>query len=249
MEFRFREKGKGKREKYDNVLSPFTFYLSPFTSKRAFTLIEIMVAVTLFMVITVSAVGSLISINDANKKTQAVRTAIDNINFALDSISRRLRTGKDIMCDSLSTTGDRPTGVLSTAKSCASGASAVAFTAADSLITGGDMGDRIVYRLGVNSEGHKSIQVATQSDPAASFLPYLDMTAPDVEIDELRFIVMGAEAGSQKQPYVLITVRGSVPTGKMHKVAVSGGGNEMQEIVTTFKIQTTVSQRLLNNGI
>jgi len=45
MAIRFREKGKGKREKYDNVLSPFTFHLSP--KIRGFTLIEALVSISI----------------------------------------------------------------------------------------------------------------------------------------------------------------------------------------------------------
>lgn len=233
---------------------PFAFCLLHFTlnqrkSSRAFTLIEMLVAITLFTVIMISAVGSLIAINDANRKTQAVRSAVDNVNFALDNISRRLRTGKNYHCLS-SAEAVYPGSYASSGfvqKDCTTPESAIAFIAADFLGTGvsGDTGQSgslaggtVVYRLGppdLNNENRRAIEMATRESDQGSFSAYTKLTSPDVDIEQLNFVVDGAPTGDSKQPYVLITLRGSVDTSK---------GSTKQK--TSFKVQTTVSQRLLD---
>ncbi len=220
--------------------------------KKGFTLIEILVAITLFTVIMVSAVGSLIAINDANRRTQAVRSAIDNVNFALDTMSRRLRTGMNYHCLTQSETENPSSNVpfpVSPQSKCSSsdqGGPAIAFTAAEYLGVANQPGDTgqsgalaggtVVYRLGpVDGDGHRAIQSNTRTISGSFATSYTPMTSPDVNIEELRFVVDGAGAGDGKQPYVLITVRGSVETGK---------GARVQK--TTFRVQTTVSQRLID---
>ena len=61
---------------------------------------------------------------------------------------------------------------------------------------------------------------------------YISITAPNVVIDDFRFYVQGAKRGDNKQPYVIMTLRG----------AVGVGPKESSE----FQIQTTVSQRIID---
>jgi hypothetical protein len=43
--------------------------------------------------VAVVAVGALLKITDANKKSQTLKTAINNLNFAMESMSREMRVG------------------------------------------------------------------------------------------------------------------------------------------------------------
>lgn len=60
-----------------------------------FTLIEMIVSLSLFISVMTVAASSMLSIIDANRKSQATNTAVDNLNFVIDEMSRSLRTGKN----------------------------------------------------------------------------------------------------------------------------------------------------------
>jgi prepilin-type N-terminal cleavage/methylation domain-containing protein len=68
------------------------------TSRRGFTLVEMIVALGIFSIVAVVALGALTKIISANKKAQTLQTSITNLNFALDAMSRELRTGTSYNC-------------------------------------------------------------------------------------------------------------------------------------------------------
>lgn len=63
-----------------------------FTNK-GFTLVELLVATALFSVVVTTAVGSMLTTIDAYRRARASQTAVDNLNFALESMSRAIRQG------------------------------------------------------------------------------------------------------------------------------------------------------------
>lgn len=65
---------------------------------KGFTLIEVMVSVSVFAIILTVGIGSLLTINNAYRKSQTERVVIDNLNFALESMSREIRTGSQYTC-------------------------------------------------------------------------------------------------------------------------------------------------------
>ena len=65
---------------------------------KGFTLIEMIVALALFAIVAVVALGALMKIISANKKAQSLQSAITNINYALESISREMRVGSNFSC-------------------------------------------------------------------------------------------------------------------------------------------------------
>ncbi len=64
-------------------------------SSSGFTLIEMIVSLGVFTVVALVAVGALMKIMDANRKALTLKTAINNLNFALESMSREMRVGTD----------------------------------------------------------------------------------------------------------------------------------------------------------
>src|SRR3989344_3521226 len=62
---------------------------------KGFSLIEIMVSLSLFIVVIVISMGSILSVLDANKKSQSLRAVMDNLNITLESMSRTIRFGQD----------------------------------------------------------------------------------------------------------------------------------------------------------
>lgn len=68
------------------------------SDKKGFTLVEMIVALGIFAVVALVAVGALGRIVDANRKSQSLKSAINNLNFALESISREVRVGTAYNC-------------------------------------------------------------------------------------------------------------------------------------------------------
>lgn len=63
---------------------------------------EVMVSVTIFTIIVTIGMGSLMTIFKTLQKTRADRQTIDSISYVLDTMTRRIRTGKDYVVTSSS---------------------------------------------------------------------------------------------------------------------------------------------------
>lgn len=181
---------------------------------KGFTLVEMMVAVTLFTFVMFIATTSLLSIIGLNKKARANQAVINNINAVLEQMMRDIRLGKDYYCDnSFASSG---------VKDCESGASVFTFTPS----TGGT--SKSVYNLG--SE-YKVVQLCQDCFSGGAPTP---ITSTDISIDNLTFYVTGTNLASKQQPFVRIYISGhaftSSATGKPERV--------------DFALQTSASQRL-----
>jgi prepilin-type N-terminal cleavage/methylation domain-containing protein len=64
-------------------------------NKRGFTLMEVMVSVSIFTIVVTVGIGSLLMINNAYQKAQSDRQAIDSLTYTLESMSRRIRTARE----------------------------------------------------------------------------------------------------------------------------------------------------------
>ena len=71
------------------------FHLHTNTSSRGFTLVEMIIAVAIFSVVMLIAVGSLVSIIDANRKAHTQKTVLNNLTATLETISRNIREGSN----------------------------------------------------------------------------------------------------------------------------------------------------------
>ena len=170
-------------------------------NKRGFSLIEMMVAVTLFSMVMLIGVGALLSLIDANKKAQALNSVMNNLNFAVESMSRNLRVGTNYNC------GGGP--------DCTSGGTSVSFISSK--------GENIVYQY---NSSEKRIEIS--KDGGA----YVTITAPEVTIDDFAFLVKGASSSDNLQPRIVIKIRGTAGV--------------KEKIKTSFNLQTTVSQRVID---
>lgn len=63
------------------------------SSSKGFTLIEVIVAVGIFVIVMVIAVGAVINAVDANRKAQSMSVVVNNLNLSIESMVRDLRTG------------------------------------------------------------------------------------------------------------------------------------------------------------
>jgi len=70
------------------------------TTKRGFTLVELMVALGIFSIVVLLASGAYLMMISIARKSQGVSTGIDNLTFALEIMTRNIRTGTDYACGS-----------------------------------------------------------------------------------------------------------------------------------------------------
>lgn len=198
--------------------------------KRGFTLIELLVSTAVFTTVMVIALGALLSLSEANRKADLLNASINNVSFALDSMSRTLRTGTNYHCTS--------SGTLATPKDC--GAGGVSGTTPGTYISFLDAeGTRVTYRFDNAQDdtslcGQKALPYGciVRSINGGAFLP---LTAPDVVVENLSFYVTGAEpkqaaSADTTQPKVTILVRAHVVIKSTQK--------------SWFNLQTTVTQRI-----
>lgn len=69
------------------------------TPQSGFTLIEIMVAVSIFAIVALVVVSTFVVAANTYRKLQSIKLALDNLNFAMDSIAVRLREGTNYVLD------------------------------------------------------------------------------------------------------------------------------------------------------
>ena len=188
---------------------------------KGFTLIEVMIVVTLFSIIMIIGTGAVLNSNNVYRKTEHLRTIIDNLHFVMEDMSRSIRTGEDYHCDST-------VPPLIAPLSCSASAGSFSFKAVD--------GSQITYGIGgpgcsQNCKIYKNIQPAGGSQG-----PDIQMSVDGIEIDGTQsgFLVVGAEAGDSAQPRVLIRLSGKIINPKDNTAA-------------PFDIQTSVSQRNIDS--
>ena len=70
-----------------------------------FTLIELIVALGVFMAVMTITLSAFLNIMDIQKKTEAFRKVNDNLNFAMEAIMREIREGKGYISASCSGAG------------------------------------------------------------------------------------------------------------------------------------------------
>lgn len=73
-------------------------YKNVFRASRGFTLLEMLVAMSIFLIAAVIVAGLFIVVLNAQRHAQAVQNLIDNARFALDSMSKAIIHGESYRC-------------------------------------------------------------------------------------------------------------------------------------------------------
>ncbi len=68
------------------------------TPHRGYTLIELIVSVGLFALVMTLAAGAYLTIIGINRQAQGIASGIDNLSFALETMTRTIRTGTTYGC-------------------------------------------------------------------------------------------------------------------------------------------------------
>ena len=190
-------------------------------TKSGFTIIEIMVSISVFLVVVMAGMTALLNANLLSQKSRDMRSIMDSLNFAMEDMSRNIRTGYDYHCFSYS--GSLPSGVQSPQNCGGSGANAISFKPQDFTT------NPLIYYFYTNpndSTQYSLFKVANGSSP-------VQITPNNILLNHQgSFIVTGAVPGDGLQPHVTIKLSGSITYNK---------------VSSPFSLQTSVSQRLLDN--
>lgn len=201
-------------------------------TNKGFTLIEILVSMTVFVTIVLMGIGIVLTVNKSQKVNQYTREQLDTLSSIMEDIVRNVRVGTNVHCFA-----DYPPADIEKPHSCEpyvdegyEKSTEIAFEGQNGIA--GDPNDQIVYKFGtINGKG--VIAKSNQGDFTFGSLPgqRLSPLSVDLDIAKSGFSVLGAESvldGDTRQPIVFIRMVGTV---------------KYQDTVIPFNLQTAVSLR------
>lgn len=156
---------------------------------KGFTLVEMLIAVTLFILVAFISIGAILSIFDANNKARSSKTIVDNLNFSIEDMVRTIRFGSNYHCGN--------TGSLSNPYNCSNGDTSIAVTFYDKNLARNVI---ITYKWDGTTKTIMRSYDGVEDDEG--------ITSPETIIEYLRFYVFGAENTDSIQPYVVAVVKG-----------------------------------------
>jgi prepilin-type N-terminal cleavage/methylation domain-containing protein len=159
------------------------------TNQKGFTLVEMLVAVSIFAIVMVVSIGTLIVLLSAGAVAQSAQVITSNLSFAVDSMSRHIRTGYDYHCSN--TVPDDNDPLPSGTMDCENGASVFVFTE-------GESGDRTAYWF------DSTTRALYQKVEANA---WRRMTSTEIAIDPFSFTLTGSTGGDAAQPTVRILLK------------------------------------------
>lgn len=197
------------------------------TAKNSgFTLIEMLVAVGLFSVVMLVSVSAILSIIGNNKKAQGINNVVNNLNFAIESMVRDMKTGFLYKCQSLPIE-------LNTTNLCATPGSPVDSVAFFSTLSGANT--QVEYRFIPPATTTDAVYVPGHIVKTTGGGSPVDLTSrTDVDIKSMKMYINSPASGTvgASQPSIFLIIRGDA--------------NILDNQVTQFGLQTFISQRILN---
>lgn len=209
-----------------------------------YTIIETMVAISLFLVIVIFGMNALLNVNLVNQKSQDMRSVIDNLSFIMEEMSRNLRTGYNYRCYDITNPWgggtESNTSAIEIPRSCVLGGGVLVFEEASGTV--GDPADQWAYKI-------ESTSVDANGDPIYNIFKsvsgggltggpeWVQLNPNEVILNSVSgFTVFGAEppigaGGDRQQPFIIIRLVGEV---------------RFKNIVSPFSLQTSVSQRSID---
>ena len=217
------------------------------TGERGFTLIEMIVSLGVFSVVVTTAVSAMLVLISTNQQLQSEQSVMTNLAFALDTMTREIRTGYYYYCDSEANySSSGPNNIFNNSNNhenivdrnvqdCPNGRSpstdnlqGISFYEGGSSITGETGARRIMYFFDGTDPDNKTIMRRVGNTEAQSIV------SSGLVIVNAEFVVTGSEDldnGDAEQPTVTVYIEAqdrSDPTAK------------------SYFLQTTITQRTLD---
>lgn len=179
--------------------------MTPLRSKRGYTLLELIVSIGIFSIVMMTATSAYLTLIDLDRQARATNDIVSNLSFAVDSMSRAVRTGTSYKCNKTGTN----------CLTIGSPGTSLRFT--------DETGRTVDYEL-----SGTQIQETVTPLTGAAFTSKL--TDPRITISALNFYVRGVsvESGTKIQPQVTFIIAGTMNVGKNKTVSfsVEGGATE-----------------------
>jgi prepilin-type N-terminal cleavage/methylation domain-containing protein len=202
-----------------------------------FTLVEMLVSLGLFAVVSTMSIGTLLVLIEVNGRAQAMQLVMTNFTFSIDAMTREIRTGYDWVCRTNTNSAPEHEGIVS---DCLNGTGRlISVVETGNVTSGGALNTgrqrRITYWLNPNyyGPGHGAIMRRIFN---GSIVP---ITGQDVIIDQFRITARGTSplsSGDVYQPTATIYIKG-------RSGFVANGATDNTK---DFELQTTIVQRLLD---
>lgn len=176
------------------------------TNKAGFSLIELLVALAIFLTVITISVSSLLSLINANRKAQSLQSVMNNLNFALDGMLRNISTGRGYYCDP----GIGGAALPDATQDCINGNT--------DLVLTNDRNDRIAYRF---NSAENSIERRIEDED------WISLTASEIVITDMLFYVDGSSRSDTEQPMVTVSI-----IGEVEQVRTLGATFEIQTTIT-----------------
>ncbi len=191
--------------------------------EKGFTLIELMVSMTVFTVLVTVGIGAVLNATSQYYTASNMRALMDNLNFVMEDMSRNIRTATAVHCATgVGSYLDGATGDF-IPQSCAT-------TPTNRITVAAVSGTNITYAISPIGVPIPNRVFKIVGETGADQV----ITPPEVIIDPLKsgFTVRGAEEGDGLQPMVTIRLSGTV---------------RYKNIDSPFSIQNSITLRPLDS--
>lgn len=188
-------------------------------TESGFTLVELLVALALFLIVMIISLGGLLKMLEVNRNVQALQVVMNNFNYTLEAMTRDIRFGEKYTC------GQEAFGATE-GINCDGSVPVDNSKMAVKFVELNGAQNNIAYRL--QNGRIERCNVSAVCDPA----DWVPVTSQLIDINSLQFFVSGAKVPSE-QGRVTIVIDG--------RAEVEGEGSD-------FTLQTTVSQREFRNS-
>ncbi len=198
---------------------------------NGFTLVEMLVATAIFVTVMTISVSSLITVINANKNSEELRNVIDNVTFAIESISKEAQASQNFKCGQTDINGSV---TFTSINDCVDGGNAVQYVTYD-LTRTPSVSTTTEYRYIPGDSANANLQRRKCAGKNNCSNAWENITAPIsvVNLTGVKFFVFGANATAynslyaKRQPRILISAEGNI---------LSKGKN------ISFNLQTTANQ-------
>ncbi len=193
-----------------------------------FTIIEMMVAISIFLIVVTMGIGALLNANSIHKKSSDTRSIMDNLSFIMEEMSRNLRTGYGYRCVDDNDFSSN----LSVVNDCLTSGLGIVFESASGVpVNAGILNDtdQWIYKI-------KDGNISKSIDSGVSWVQLNSFDSSNnsgVKIDDNTsgFVVSGSSPSDTLQPFVIIKLSGKITSNN---------------VSTPFALQTSVSQRSID---